>query len=198
MAKYHSKQWLEWMYEEALLAHSGKNCKIFVIFQLPKNFFTCPGQVLISDTDSTGILKELKYLTIIKISSKVELDCAFSSFKSFKYFSKSETFLKTKIQLYNLLNNKNNVIQKADKWNKVVILNKVDYLRKVNEILDNTKKFKRIHIDKSLKGFQEFHMAWLKIRKLLKMEHHLLDLSFWVLGLQPKILPNFLPLYYLN
>ena len=38
------------------------------------------------------------------------------------------------------------VIQKADKSNIIVILNKNDYISKLNQILDDTSKFKRTHV----------------------------------------------------
>ena len=39
------------------------------------------------------------------------------------------------------------VIQKADKGNTIVILNKNDYISRLNRILDETSKFKRLHLE---------------------------------------------------
>ena len=39
------------------------------------------------------------------------------------------------------------VIQKADKSNIIVILNKNDYISKLNQILDDTSKFKRTYVE---------------------------------------------------
>ena len=44
--------------------------------------------------------------------------------------------------LKNLTENKDLVIQKADKGNGIVILNKNDYILRLTRILDNTSKFK--------------------------------------------------------
>ena len=40
------------------------------------------------------------------------------------------------------------VIQKADKQNAIVILNKNDYISRLNWILDDTSNFKRLHLEK--------------------------------------------------
>ena len=39
------------------------------------------------------------------------------------------------------------VIQRPDKGNTIVILNKNDYKSRVNRILDDTSKFKRLHLE---------------------------------------------------
>ena len=41
------------------------------------------------------------------------------------------------------------VNQKADKGNTIVILNKTDYIWRLNRILDDTSKLARLHVDKS-------------------------------------------------
>ena len=39
------------------------------------------------------------------------------------------------------------VIQKADKGNTIVILNKNDYISRLNRILDDISKLKRFHVE---------------------------------------------------
>ena len=48
-----------------------------------------------------------------------------------------------------LIRNKGLIIQKADKGNTVVLLNRKDYNSKAKLILDDTSKFKKIEIDES-------------------------------------------------
>ena len=52
----------------------------------------------------------------------------------------------TKSTLQNLRKNKNIVIQKSDKGNSVVIVDKADYLDKMENLLNNTRKFEKINL----------------------------------------------------
>ena len=49
--------------------------------------------------------------------------------------------------LKNLTKNKNLIIQKAGKPNTVAILNKDDYISRLNQILDDTSKCERLHVE---------------------------------------------------
>ena len=49
--------------------------------------------------------------------------------------------------LNNLVKNQYLVIQKADKGNNIVILNRSDYISKLSKILEDTSKFKRVNIE---------------------------------------------------
>ena len=51
--------------------------------------------------------------------------------------------------LKSLIRNKELIIQKADKGNAVVILNRKDYISKMKLILADTSKFKKIQVDGS-------------------------------------------------
>ena len=46
-----------------------------------------------------------------------------------------------------IVKNKDLVIQKADKGNNIVILNRSDYISKLTKIFEDTSKFKRVNID---------------------------------------------------
>ena len=68
-------------------------------------------------------------------------DCAYSSFKHVsKIFDKNLRDEKKK-DLQNLNENKDLVIQKADKGNAIVILNKNDYILRFTRILNGASKF---------------------------------------------------------
>ena len=71
------------------------------------------------------------------------------------------------IALQNLSENKNLIIQKSDKGNSVVIVDREDYIRKMNDILNDKKKFWKINMkDNTLLNFainQEKHVD--KLRK---------------------------------
>ena len=60
-------------------------------------------------------------------------------------------FLHLKV-LKNLIENKYLLIQKADKGNSIIILNKNDYISRLNRILDDTSKFER----QSLKSYHSY------------------------------------------
>ena len=48
--------------------------------------------------------------------------------------------------LQNLSKNKDLIIQKSDKGNSVVIVQRQDYLRKMNDILSDKKKFSKVSL----------------------------------------------------
>ena len=69
-------------------------------------------------------------------------DCAYSSFTQVsKTLDKNLRDEKKKKDLQNLNENKDLVIQKSEKGNAIVILNKNDYILRFNRILDGTSKF---------------------------------------------------------
>ena len=76
-------------------------------------------------------------------------DCAFTSYRDVdknidRNLSKEEHFA-----LNTLVKNKDLIIQKADKGNTVVILNKKDYNLKMKKILSDTSKFQKLSIDQN-------------------------------------------------
>ena len=88
------------------------------------------------------------------------------------------------IALQNLSKNKDLIIQKSDKGNSVVIVQRQDYLEKMNDILSDQKKFSKVslkddtllnfdisqekHVDKVLKKLVECKGMMEKTRKSLK------------------------------
>ena len=74
-----------------------------------------------------------------------------STYTSFKQVSKisQKNLSKQEIKaLNNLIKNKDIVIQKANKGNNVVILNRSDYISNLTKILEDTSKFKRVNVEK--------------------------------------------------
>ena len=86
--------------------------------------------------------------------------------------------------LQNLSKNKDLIIQKSDKGNSAVIVQRQGYLEKMNDILSDQKKFSKVslkddtllnfvlnqekHVDKVLKKFVESKSMTEKTRKSLK------------------------------
>ena len=68
-----------------------------------------------------------------------------SAYTSVKQVSKIST--KEIKALNNLVKNNDIVANKAGKGNSIVILNRNDYISKLNKILDVTSKFKRVNIE---------------------------------------------------
>ena len=67
----------------------------------------------------------------------------------------------------NLINNKNIIIQKADKGNTVVIIDRANYITEMQKILSDTNKFVKV-------SFSSKHKVNKEIRLLLDIESSLL------------------------
>ena len=72
--------------------------------------------------------------------------------------------------LNNLVKNKDIVIQKADKGNSIVILNRNDYVSKLNKMLEDTSKFKSVNIEEGKSVNHLIHMEERIIRLLKSLE----------------------------
>ena len=84
-----------------------------------------------------------------------------STYTSFKQVSKisQKNLSKQEIKaLNNLIKNKDIVIQKANKGNNVVILNRSDYISNLTKILEVTSKFKRVNVEKGKASNHLIHM----------------------------------------
>ena len=71
---------------------------------------------------------------------------AFNSFKSYDFRKELNLTQKEFEQMENLSKRNDLVIQKADKGNCVVILNKTDYVSRLEEMLSDTSKYEHISI----------------------------------------------------
>ena len=135
---------------------------------------------------------ELLYRDINSLRiSNFDLDCikarlrdsTFSSYKETSKFMEKNLPKAEFDALKSLIRNKELIIQKADKGNTVVLLNRKDYISKMKLILADTSKFKKIQIDdskvlnhlihmenkivellKRLKEKQEISVTWFKTR----------------------------------
>ena len=72
--------------------------------------------------------------------------------------------------LNNLVKNKDIVIQKTDKGNNVIILNRSDYISKLSKILEDTSKFKRMNVKERKALNHLIHMEERIIRLLKSLE----------------------------
>ena len=115
---------------------------------LPKNLnyadYLLPFELLFRDIDLLDIPRTDRDF----IQGRLR-DCAFTSYRDVgknidRNLSKEQHFA-----LKNLIKNKDLVIQKADKGNNVVILNKNDYNLDMKKILSDTSKFQKLSIDKN-------------------------------------------------
>ena len=74
-------------------------------------------------------------------------DSAFTSFQLYNYNSEINLTKNERLALNNLSNNKNMIIQRSDKGNSVVLLDKDKYLEGMSKILSNNAKFEMLQFD---------------------------------------------------
>ena len=74
-------------------------------------------------------------------------DCAFTCFRDSIY--ENDLSKEEHLALKDLIKNKDLDIEKADKDNTVVILNKNDYISRMNVILNDSSKFQKLSIDQN-------------------------------------------------
>ena len=94
------------------------------------------------DIRNLGILSN-EDLDFVKTRTK---EAALSSYRNYnsnvpQHLSKQEF-----LALQNLRKNKNVVIQISDKGNSVVVVDKADYSDKIENLLNNTRKFEKINL----------------------------------------------------
>ena len=129
----------------------------------PKNIkysdYLLPFELLFRDVDS------LNFSSFDRECVKSRLqDCAYSSFKQVLKIS-DKNLPDEEIKAFKNLIEKDLVMQKADKGNTIVILNKNDYISRHNQILDDTSKFKRLNLEEGK-----------VLNHIIHMEQHIIDL----------------------
>ena len=97
-------------------------------------------------------------------------DRAYTSFKQVSKISEKNLSKEEAKALNNLVRNKYIVIQKADKGNNIIILNRSDYISKPSKVLKNTPKFKRVNIEEQRALNDFIHMEERIIRLLESLE----------------------------
>ena len=97
-------------------------------------------------------------------------DSVYTSFKQVSKISEKNLSKEEVKALNNLVRNKYIVIQKADKGNNIVILNRSDFVSKLNKMLEDTSKFKKVNIEEGKALNHLIHMEERIIRLLKSLE----------------------------
>ena len=97
-------------------------------------------------------------------------DCAFSSSRDPKSFLVTALSREEYLALKSLIKNKELIIQKADKGNTVLLINRADYIFKMKLILKDTSKLEKIEIDYSTvpNYLNKMENIIIGLRKILK------------------------------
>ena len=93
--------------------------------------------------DIMELFADYNILEIVKIDMK---EIWFSSFENFKFKDELNIIPDELKALKDLSSRKDIIIQKADKGNSVVILNKSDYIKRMTEMLLDIDKFKKLNV----------------------------------------------------
>ena len=107
-------------------------------------------------------------------------DCAFTSYRDAGNNTDKNLLKDEQFALSTLIKNKDLVIQKADKGNTVVILNKKDYNLKMKKILSDTSKFHKLSIDqnKVLNHIVNMENRIISVLKKLKDKNQISDKKY--------------------
>ena len=96
------------------------------------------------------LFRDIKELSVDdNILERVKIDMkkiCFSSFENFKFKDELNITPDELKALKDLSSRKDIIIQKADKGNSVVILNKSDYIKRMTEMLSDIDKFKKLNV----------------------------------------------------
>ena len=76
-------------------------------------------------------------------------DCEITSFRDSGKINENNLSKKEHLALKDLIENRDLIIQKSDKGNTVVVLNKNDYISKIKVILSDSSKFQKLSIDQN-------------------------------------------------
>ena len=80
----------------------------------------------------------------LKVEIKRE---AFSSYPNYSFLDELNISQEEHVALKGLSANNNLIIQKSDKGNSVVLLNRNDYIKRLNEMLPDCSKFKKLNVN---------------------------------------------------
>ena len=98
-------------------------------------------------------------------------DCAFTYYRDSSKINKNNLSKEEHLALKDLIKNRDLVIQKADKGNIVVILNKNDYISRMKVILNDSSKFQKLSIDQNKVLNHIVHMENRIINVLKKLKN---------------------------
>ena len=79
----------------------------------------------------------------LKVQIKRE---AFSSYDNYSFWDELNISKEEHLALKRLSTNNDLIIQKSDKGNSVVLLNRNDYIKRLNEMLSDSSKFKKLNV----------------------------------------------------
>ena len=136
----------------------------------PKNVnyadYLLPFELLFTDIDLCEVPNYDKEF----IRSRLR-DCAFTYFRDSSKIHENNLSKEEHLALKDLIKNRDLVIQKADKGNIVVILNKNDYISRMKVILNDSSKFQKPSIDQSKVLNHIVHMENRVINVLKKLKN---------------------------
>ncbi len=112
----------------------------------PKNLnsadFMAPFETLYKEVKTSNIISKHK-LDLLKVDLK---KVAYSSFNRYNFLKELNLSKQEYDALKKLSSNKDIVIQKSDKGNSVVLLDRADYLKRMQEMVDDVSKFEKIAV----------------------------------------------------
>ena len=81
-----------------------------------------------------------------KLKTEIKKE-AYLSFDNYNFWNELNINKEEYLALKGLSSNKNIILQKADKGNSVVLVNKADYIKRMKELLSDVSKFKEITVE---------------------------------------------------
>ena len=81
-----------------------------------------------------------------KVKTEIKKE-AYTSFDNYNFWNELNISKEELLALKGLSSNKGIILQKADKGNSVVLVNKADYTKRLKELLSNIRKFKEITVE---------------------------------------------------
>ena len=104
-----------------------------------------------------------------RILFKTKLINLYNKYKSTYFYDKlcGNTRLSTPEMkaLLSIRQNKSLIICKSDKGNGVVLMNKTDYVQKMNAIFSNTKRFTLVKSDKNVRNLEKFQYCLNRLKR---------------------------------
>ena len=103
--------------------------------------YLTPFELLFRDAAKLPVSDNI--LERLKVEIKRE---AFSSYDNYSFWDELNISKEEHVALKGLSANNDLIIQKSDKGNSVVLLNRNDYIKRLNEMLSDSSKFKKLNV----------------------------------------------------
>ena len=104
--------------------------------------YLTPFELLFRDVAKLPVSDNI--LERLKVEIKRE---AFSSYDNYSFWDELNISKEEHVALKGLSTNNNLIIQKSDKGNSVVLLNRNDCIKRLNEMLPDCSKFKKLNVN---------------------------------------------------